>query len=138
MKRQLLLILLSATALLTSHLYAIKVDLVMNKRFDVTPQNVMTQSSKISCAVACVSTSWCASANLSPDTSTCQMLSEEVSDEASLDQADGWTYIRKLVQKRVKNRLRHNYSIYKNETIQQTNFNSAKFGYVLDILDVST
>ena len=96
-----LILLLMTTALVTAHLNVINVKQVANKRLDVTAQDVVTQfthSSKISCAVACVSTSWCVSANLAPDRSTCQLLSEEVSQEASLESADGWTYICKLQQ----------------------------------------
>ena len=67
----------------------------MNKRLDVTPRDVITRSSAIDCAVTCRLTSWCVAANLLPDSRTCQLLTEEVSDDhESLDSADGWKYIR--------------------------------------------
>ena len=78
----------------TSILNVISVAPVSNRRLDVTPQDVVTRSSKIKCAATCRSTSWCVSANLAPDRSTCQLLSEEVSDDASLESVDGWSYIR--------------------------------------------
>ena len=67
---------------------------VANRRLDVTPQDVITRISKIKCAATCRVTSWCVSANMSPDRSTCQLLSEEVSDETSLQSTVGWSYIR--------------------------------------------
>ena len=67
-------------------------------RLDVTPRDVMTRSSLIDCAVTCRLTSWCVSANLLPDRRTCQLLTEEVSDDdESLLPADGWTYLREYV-----------------------------------------
>ena len=89
-------LLLISARMVTSHLDAISVKPLVNRRLDVTPQDVVTRSSKIKCTATCRVTSWCMSANLSPDKSTCQLLSEEVSDNASLESADGWTYIRKL------------------------------------------
>ena len=68
---------------------------VMNKRLDVTPRDVLTRSSAIHCEATCRLTSWCVATNLSPDRSTCQLLTEEVSDDdESLVSADGWKYLR--------------------------------------------
>ena len=68
---------------------------VMNKRLDVTPRDVITRSSVIHCEATCRQTSWCLAANLLPDRRTCQLLSEEVSDDdESLQSADGWRYLR--------------------------------------------
>ena len=92
------ILLLMTTALVTAHLNVINVKQVANKRLDVTPQDVVTRSSKVKCAATCRVTAWCVSANLAPDRSTCQLLSEEVSDETSLESADGWSYIRKTVE----------------------------------------
>ena len=72
---------------------------INNKRLDdVTAQNVTTHSAT-ECSVRCLLTSWCVSVNLSPDRRTCQLLSEEVSDEASLQSADGWSHMRKIQTK---------------------------------------
>ena len=65
------------------------------KRFDVAPRDVITRSSATRCAVACRDASWCVSANLRTGDGTCQLLSEEVSDDdESLQSADGWRYLR--------------------------------------------
>ena len=64
-------------------------------RLNVTSHDVITDSSPVMCAVTCQLTSWCASANLAPDRSICQLLSEDVSDTTSLELDDGWSYIRK-------------------------------------------
>ena len=66
-----------------------------HKRLDVTPRDVITRSSAIHCEATCRQTSWCFAANLLPDRRTCQLLTEEVSDDdESLDSVDGWKYIR--------------------------------------------
>ena len=66
-----------------------------HKRLDVTPRDVLTRSSAINCETTCRQTSWCFAANLLPDRRTCQLLSEEVSDDdESLQSADGWRYLR--------------------------------------------
>ena len=68
---------------------------LMNKRLAVTPRDVITHSSLIDCAVTCRVTSWCFAANMLPDRRTCQLLSEEVSDDdESLLEDEGWKYIR--------------------------------------------
>ena len=75
--------------------YVINVRPVGNRRLDVTPHDVMTHSSLVKCSTTCRLTSWCVSANLLPDRSTCQLLSEEVSDVTLLESVDGWSYLRK-------------------------------------------
>ena len=68
---------------------------LMHKRLDVTPRDVITRSSAIDCAVTCRLTSWCVAANLLPDRRTCQLLTEEVSDDdGSLLEDEGWKYLR--------------------------------------------
>ena len=98
MNKAVAILLLSKTVILAYNLDVINVKPVANKRLDVTPQDVVTRSSKVKCAATCRVTAWCVSANLAPDRSTCQLLSEEVSDETSLESADGWSYIRKTVE----------------------------------------
>ena len=72
---------------------------INNKRLDdVTAQNVTTRSAT-ACGVRCLLTSGCVSVNLSPDRRTCQLLSGEVSDEVSLQSADGWSHMRKIQTK---------------------------------------
>ena len=71
---------------------------INNKRLDVTAQNVTTRSA-IECHVTCQQTSGCVSVNLSPDRRTCQLLSEETSDETSLQSAEGWSHLRKCQAK---------------------------------------
>ena len=67
---------------------------INNKRLDVTAQNVTTHSAT-DCYVTCQQTSGCVSVNLSPDRRTCQLMSEELPDDTSLQSADGWSHIRK-------------------------------------------
>ena len=68
---------------------------LMHKRLDVTPRDVMTRSSVINCETTCRLTLWCVAANFLPYIRTCQLLTEEVSDDdETLDSADGWKYIR--------------------------------------------
>ena len=69
---------------------------INNKRLDVTAQNVTTHSAT-ECYVTCQQTSGCLSVNLSPDRRTCQLLSRDVSDEASLRTAEGWSYLRECL-----------------------------------------
>ena len=68
---------------------------IANKRLDVTTQNVknVKTHSVIECQVSCKQTSWCEAANLSPDRSTCQLLSEQASDLMPLESAEGWSYM---------------------------------------------
>ena len=89
---------------MTSQLFhIINVTPVANRRLGVTPRDVMTQSSYVECAITCRLSSWCVSANVSPDRSTCQLLSQEVSDVMSLEPAPGWSYLRKYTY--IKRRL---------------------------------
>ena len=91
------MMLLSVFVRETSSIHIIYVNPAINRRLDVTPRDVITAGSTLKCSAMCRLTSWCASANLSPDRSTCQLLSEEVSDETSLESVDGWSYLRKFI-----------------------------------------
>ena len=71
---------------------------INNKRLDVTSRNVTTRSA-IECHVTCQQTSGCVAVNLSPDRRTCQLLSEEIEQDSSLQSAEGWSHIRKLQSK---------------------------------------
>ena len=64
------------------------------KRFDVAPRDVITRSSAIKCAVACRNMPGCVSTNLFSGNGTCQLLSEEASNETSLETVNGWRYLR--------------------------------------------
>ena len=82
-------------SVVTSQLTGASTKVLKHKRLDVTPRDVITRSSAIHCEATCRLTSWCVAANLLPDRRTCQLLSEEVSDDApSLYSADGWRYLR--------------------------------------------
>ena len=81
---------------LTSPVQYVIVNPIKDRRLDVTPRDVMTHVSLVKCSTTCRQTSWCVSANMAPDRSTCHLLSEEVSDVTSLELADGWSYIRKF------------------------------------------
>ena len=94
MNELLTIAMLFVTTVATSNFEVINLKPTKNKRLNVIPQGIVTRSTKIKCAATCRSTSWCVSANLSPDRITCQLLTEEVSNEASLESADGWSYIR--------------------------------------------
>ena len=63
------------------------IKLVRHRLLQAIPRDVITSSSPVMCAVACHVTSWCVSANLAPDTSTCQLLSDEGTDVTSLELA---------------------------------------------------
>ena len=93
--RFLLVLLTLVTSTATSQNQQINVRPVKNKRLDAIPRDVMTHSSLVKCSTTCRLTSWCVSANLSPDRHTCQLLSQEVSDVTSLESVDGWSYLRK-------------------------------------------
>ena len=71
-------------------------NILNDKRYDVQPRDVMTHSSKLGCAATCRDTSWCVSVNLFTVDGTCQLLSEEASNETSLESADGWRYLREI------------------------------------------
>ena len=70
-----------------------------SKRFDVAPRDVITRSSATRCAATCRDTSWCVSVNLFTGDGTCQLLSEEASNETSLETVDGWRYLCKFGSK---------------------------------------
>ena len=80
---------------LTSHFQQVHVTPVFNKLLNMPPRDVITRISTVECVATCRQTSWCASSNMAPDGSTCQLLSDEVSDVTSLEPADGWSYLRK-------------------------------------------
>ena len=82
---------------MTSQVQQIHIKPVKNKRLNVEPRDVITRSSAIKCESTCRQTSWCTSANMAPDRSTCHLLSEEVSDVGSLEEAHGWSYLRKYI-----------------------------------------
>ena len=92
----LLLLLTLCNSVVTSQIKETYMKVLKHKRLDVTPREVVTRSSAIRCEATCRSTSWCASANLSPDKSTCHLLSEEVSDVTPLQSAEGWRYLREF------------------------------------------
>ena len=72
-----------------------------NKRYDVAPRDVITRCTEVDCAAKCRDASWCVSANVFTGDGTCQLLSEDTSDETSLESADGWRYLRKCKKKRL-------------------------------------
>ena len=76
--------------------YTYSVRPIVNRRLNVTPRDVMTHSSLVKCSVVCGWTSWCLSVNVAADGSTCQLLSEEVSDVTSLETAVGWSHLREF------------------------------------------
>ena len=93
----LLLILLSGAK--TSQIQGYYLKPLLHRRIAVTPHDVITRSSAINCETTCRQTSWCVSANLLPDRQTCQLLTEEVSDDdESLLHEDGWKYIREYAR----------------------------------------
>ena len=71
-------------------------NILNDKRFDVEPRDVIACSSKVDCAATCRDTSWCVSVNLFTGDGTCQLLSEEASNETSLATVDGWRYLREF------------------------------------------
>ena len=92
------LLMLSDSVVTSSRQKEMLMNALRGKRFDVAPRDVIARSSATRCAVACRDTSWCVSANLQTGDGTCQLLSEEVSDDdESLQSADGWRYLRTWV-----------------------------------------
>ena len=91
----LLMLLTLPVGTMTSQIQQIHIKPVRNKRLNVAARDVITRSSAIKCESTCRQTSWCTSANMAPDRSTCHLLSEEVSDVGSLEEAHGWSYLRK-------------------------------------------
>ena len=81
--------------------YTYSVRPIANRCLNVTSRDVMTHSSLVKCSVVCGWTSWCLSVNVASDGSTCQLLSEEVSDVASLQSAEGWSYLREFRNKSI-------------------------------------
>ena len=91
------LLMLSDSVVTSSRQKEILMNALRGKRFDVAPRDVIARSSATRCAVACRDASWCVSANLQTGDGTCQLLSEEVSDDdESLQSADGWRYLREF------------------------------------------
>ena len=80
---------------MTSQIQQINVKPIKNKRLNATGRDVIARASSVKCQSTCLQLPWCASANMAPDRSTCQLLSEEVSDVTSLESAEGWSYLRK-------------------------------------------
>ena len=108
-----LLLAVSSNSATSRPFYVINVKPVGNRRLDVTPHDVMTHSSLVKCSMTCRLTSWCVSANLSPDHSTCELLSEEVSNLTSLQLAEGWSYLREYIKqilKKTKNTFEGHFS----------------------------
>ena len=83
-------------SVVTSQITAASTKVLKHKRLDVMPRDVLTRSSAIHCEATCRQTSWCFAANLLPDRRTCQLLSEEVSDDDESLQSAGDTYVREL------------------------------------------
>ena len=81
-------------SVLTSQIQQIIVVPIKNKRLNVVPRDVIMRSSTVECVATCRQTSWCASASMEHDSSTCHLLSEEVSNVTSLESAQGWSYLR--------------------------------------------
>ena len=92
------LVLALISSVVTSQTRQTYLSKINNSRLDVTAQNV-TMGSAIQCYVTCQQTSGCMSVNLSPDRRTCQLLSEEMGAETSLQSADGWSHMRKFQAK---------------------------------------
>ena len=89
------LILVDSLCFSTSTISIAGIRITQDMRLNVSPRDVITAQSSIHCIVMCQATSWCLSANLSPDKRTCQLMSEEVTDVSSLESAEGWKYISK-------------------------------------------
>ena len=98
LKHSVFALMLPVIAITTPGIHIISVKPLTNKRLDVTPRDVITSGSLVKCSVMCRMTSWCVSANVAPDRSTCQLLTDEVSDETQLESANGWRYIRKVLK----------------------------------------
>ena len=95
--RTCLLVLLTLRgSVVTSQRNQMLMNAVQNKRFNVAPRDVMTHSCGTRCTLACLVTSWCVSANLQTGDGTCQLLSEEVSDDDESLQSAGDTYVREF------------------------------------------
>ena len=95
----LLMLLMLRACAVTSQSSQILMNILDGRRFDVEPRDVITHISKIDCAATCRDTSWCVSVNLQTGDGTCQLLSEEASNETSLATVDGWRYLREFGRK---------------------------------------
>ena len=96
----LLMLLMLRPCAVTSQSSQILMNIFDGKRFNVEPRDVIKLSSKVDCAATCRDTSWCVSANLQIGDGTCQLLSEEASNETSLATVDGWRYLREFGRKK--------------------------------------
>ena len=95
----LLVMLMFCDRVVTSQRKEMLMNALHSKRFDVAPRGVITRSSATRCAATCRDTSWCVSVNLQTGDGTCQLLSEDVSNETSLETVDGWRYLREFEKK---------------------------------------
>ena len=94
-----LVLLMLGGSVVTSQRKEMLMNAVQDKRFDVAPRDVLMDTSGTKCAATCLVTSWCVSVNLFTGDGTCQLLSEEASNETSLETVDGWRYLREFTQK---------------------------------------
>ena len=93
----LLALLMLSDSVVASQRKEMLMNALTDKRYAVEPRDVITRSSATKCAATCRDTSWCVSVNLQTGDGTCQLLSEEVSDDDdSLQSADGWRYLREF------------------------------------------
>ena len=90
-----LVLLAQVSISMASQIQTVHIKPIKDARLNILPRDVLTKSSLVKCSQTCRLTSWCTSANLSPDRTACQLLSEEVSDMTSLQSAEGWSYLRK-------------------------------------------
>ena len=88
----LLVLMMLHVSVVTSQRNQLLMNAVRGKRFDVAPRDVIAHISGTRCTVACLAASWCVSVNLFSDDGTCQLLSEEASNETSLETVNGWKY----------------------------------------------
>ena len=94
----LLVLLMLQESVVTSQRQETLMYVLTDKRFDVAPRDVITRSSATRCAATCRDASWCVSVNLFTGDGMCQLLSEEASNETSLETVDGWRYLREFSQ----------------------------------------
>ena len=92
----LLVLMMLCDSVVTSQQKEMLMNSMNDKRFDVAPRDVITHSSVTRCAATCLTTSWCVSVNLQTGDGTCQLLSDEASNETPLATVDGWRYLRKF------------------------------------------
>ena len=94
----LLVLMMLHVSVVTSQRKQMLMNAAQDKRFDVAPRDVIAHTTETRCAVACLATSWCVSANLFTGDGTCQLLSEEASNETSLETVNGWKYLREFTK----------------------------------------